>query len=119
AVTTSNVQGVAPKLAAREFSENRVQNDSGNKAEIPSTGPLAATVPGVLDAMIVALDNFGTLKLADVLQPAIELADGFPIDEMRVNYIHNTRQIFEQWPEARAIFLPNGQEPKVGDVFVQ
>jgi len=118
-VTTISGQGIAPQRATREFFENRARGENGGKARIPGNGPLAATVPGVLDAMIVALDNFGTMKLADVLQPAIELADGFPLDEMRVNYIHNTRQIFEQWPEARAIFLPNGQEPKVGDIFIQ
>ena len=117
-VTTVNGQGIAPRLATREFFEKRA-SQSGGVARIPGTGPLAATVPGVLDAMIVTLDNFGTMKLADVLQPAIELADGFPLDEMRVNYIRNTRSVFEAWPEARAIFLPNGQEPKVGDIFVQ
>jgi gamma-glutamyltranspeptidase/glutathione hydrolase len=116
-VTTINGQGIAPRLATREFFEKQAQN--GNAGRIPSIGPLAATVPGVLDAMILALDNFGTLRLADVLQPAIELADGFPIDEMRVTYIKSTRAVFEQWPEARAIFLPNGREPKVGDIFVQ
>src|SRR5712692_2590351 len=45
---------------------------------IPSTGPLAATVPAVLDACVTALDQFGTKSLAEVMQPAIELADGFP-----------------------------------------
>ncbi|MFN7926713.1 MAG: gamma-glutamyltransferase [Blastocatellia bacterium] len=55
--------------------------------------------------MIVALDEFGTLKLADVLQPAIELAEAFPIDELRVQYIRNTRSIIEQWPETAAIFF--------------
>ncbi len=128
-VVTINGQGTAPALATREFFEQRAaQGDSSKDASgrnnnkpgsIPSTGPLAATVPGVLDAMIVALDNFGTMKLADVLQPAIELADAFPIDELRVNYIRNTRKVYEQWPASRAVFLPNGKEPKVGDIFVQ
>ncbi|MEP7271054.1 MAG: gamma-glutamyltransferase family protein [Acidobacteriota bacterium] len=112
AVVTINGQGVAPELATREFF-------TGKGLRIPSTGPLAATVPGVLDAMIVALDQFGTMRLADVMTPAIELADGFPIDELRVAYIQRTRKVFEEWPAARAIFLPNGEEPKVGDVFVQ
>jgi gamma-glutamyltranspeptidase / glutathione hydrolase len=126
-VVTINGQGQAPQLATREFFEKQAASSSQGQAEvrgrregsIPSTGPLAATVPGVLDAMIVALDKFGTLKLADVLQPAIELAEAFPIDELRVQYIRNTRRVFEQWPDAKAIFLPNGQEPKVGDIFVQ
>ena len=112
-VVTINGQGFAPRLATREFFEKRAAGP------IPSTGPLAATVPGVLDAMIVALDGFGTRQLDEVLAPAIDLADGFPIDELRVNYIHRTRVVFEEWPAARAIFLPNGQEPKVGDIFVQ
>ncbi len=86
---------------------------------IPSTGPLAATVPAVLDACVTALDRFGTKSLSEVMQPAIELADGFPIDELRVNYITTRAQIFSRWPEAKRIFLPNGQAPKVGDVFVQ
>lgn len=125
-VITINGQGQAPELATREFFEKRTPQSgddagrSGSKPPpIPSTGPLAATVPGVLDAMIVALDKYGTLKLAEVMQPAIELADAFPIDEMRVNYIRNTRGVYEQWPASRAVFLPNGQEPKVGDIFVQ
>jgi gamma-glutamyltranspeptidase / glutathione hydrolase len=122
-VITINGQGQAPELATREFFEKRTPEGGdasrGGTPPIPSTGPLAATVPGVLDAMIVALDNYGTMKLADVMQPAIELADAFPIDELRVSYIHNTRRVYEQWPASRAVFLPNGQEPKVGDIFVQ
>jgi len=86
---------------------------------IPSTGPLSATVPAVLDACVTALDQFGTKSLAEVMQPAIELADGFPIDELRVQYIQTRAPIFSQWPDAKRVFLPNGQVPKVGDVFVQ
>src|SRR5260370_20463605 len=86
---------------------------------IPSTGPLAARVPAVLDACVTAMDKFGTKSLAEVMQPAIELADGFPIDELRVQYITTRAPIFSQWPDAKRIFLPNGEVPKVGDVFVQ
>ncbi len=123
-VVTINGQGQAPALATREFFERRVTNDPGEvrgrkQGSIPGTGPLAATVPGVLDAMIVTLDQFGTMKLSEVLQPAIELAEAFPIDELRVTYIRNTRSIIEQWPDTRAVFLPNGEVPKVGDIFVQ
>src|SRR5438445_4621534 len=91
----------------------------GQPGMIPSTGPLSATVPAVLDACVTALDRFGTKSLSEVMQPAIELADGFPIDELRVEYIRTRPPIFSQWPEAKRIFLPNGAVPKVGDVFVQ
>ncbi|MGH9802287.1 MAG: gamma-glutamyltransferase family protein, partial [Blastocatellia bacterium] len=115
---TINGQGQAPQLATIEFFEKQ-RKDPSKPAVIPSTGPTAATVPGVLGAMIVALQNYGTMKLADVMQPAIELADGFPIDELRIQYIKNTRPAYEQWKDTTDIFLPNGQVPKIGDIFVQ
>lgn len=115
---TINGQGQAPMLATIEFFEQQ-RKDPSKPALIPSTGPTAATVPGVLDAMIVALQNYGTMKLADVMQPAIDLADGFPIDELRVQYIKNTRPAYEKWKDTTDIFLPNGEVPNVGDIFVQ
>ena len=138
--------GTAPAKATREFFVNRArqrgsvttatapdsaatQRAAGNadmptmasaqSGMIPSTGPLSATVPAVLDACVTALDQFGTKSLAEVMQPAIELADGFPIDELRVQYITTRAPIFSQWPDAKRVFLPNGQAPKAGDVFVQ
>jgi len=140
--------GTAPATATREFFVNRAKQMGGADAKatapdssatqgvtnagldmptmagaqsgmIPSTGPLAATVPAVLDACVTALDQFGTKSLSEVMQPAIELADGFPIDELRVQYIKTRAPIFSQWPDAKRIFLPNGEVPKVGDVFVQ
>src|SRR5437667_5549836 len=91
----------------------------GQPGMIPSTGPLVATVPAVLDACVTALDQFGAKSLAEVMQPAIELAEGFPIDELRVQYIATRAPIFSQWPDAKRLFLPNDAVPKVGDVFVQ
>src|SRR5438309_5565548 len=136
--------GTAPAKATREFFVNRAKergagtiatapdSSATQRAEtegttypeakpglIPSTGPLAATVPAVLDACVTALDQFGTKSLAEVMQPAIELADGFPIDELRVQYIQTRAPIFSQLPDAKRIFLPNGAVPKAGDVFVQ
>src|SRR5438128_1975451 len=69
--------------------------------------------------VVTALDQFGTKSLAEVMQPAIELADGFPIDEMRVSYIERTRKIFEPWATSAKVFLPNGRVPKVGEMFAQ
>src|SRR5437016_3117661 len=91
----------------------------GQPGMIPSTGPLSATVPAVLDACVTALDHFGTKSLSEVMQPAIELADGFPIDELRVEYIKTRAPIFSKWPEAKKLFLPNGNVPKPGDIFIQ
>lgn len=120
--------GTAPAKATRDFfisrskeatASDRPTMASAASGVIPSTGPLSATVPAVLDACVVALDQFGTKSLAEVMQPAIELADGFPLDELRVDYIKSRGPVFSQWPDAKRIFMPNGQTPKVGDVFVQ
>ena len=137
--TVINGQGIAPKLATREFFLDRARrgereegpvytgapeyvsiNEGGAQPGIiPSSGILPATVPGVLDAVVTALDRFGTKTLTEVMQPAIELADGFPIDEMRVSYIEKTRKLIERWESSRKIFLPNGRLPQVGDIFSQ
>jgi len=126
--------GQAPMKATREFFVNRNSSDvvlvgpppspttmpaAKKPGMIPSTGPLSATVPAVLDACVTALDQFGTKTLAEVMEPAIQLADGFPIDELRVQYIRTRSPIFSQWPDAKRVFLPGGEIPKVGDIFVQ
>ena len=126
--------GQAPLKATREFFVERAKkmeteaDTSRGQGEmaarrkpglIPPTGPLSATVPAVLDACVTALDQFGTKTLEEVMEPAIELADGFPIDELRVQYITSRSVVFSQWPDAKRVFLPNGQVPKAGDMFVQ
>jgi len=134
-----NGQGIAPRLATREFFLERAKKGDSDQGPvyrgspeyvsiseggsrpgaIPSSGILPATVPGVLDAVVTTLDRFGTKTLGEVMQPAIELADGFPLDELRVNYIEKTRPIFERWPTSAKLFLPGGRVPRVGEVFSQ
>src|SRR5688572_20302078 len=113
--------GQAPMKATREFFVNRATSEAGARKGglIPATGPLSATVPAILDACVTALDQFGTKTLAEVMEPAIQLADGFPIDELRVQYIRTRSSVFSQWPDAKRVFLPGGEVPKVGDIFVQ
>ena len=119
AVTTATAPDSAATSRSANSNADMPTMAGAQSGLIPSTGPLAATVPAVLDACVTALDQFGTKSLAEVMQPAIELADGFPIDELRVQYIATRAPIFSQWPDAKRIFLPDGQVPKVGDVFVQ
>lgn len=119
--------GQAPMKATREFFVNGTPSDATGTTQpgarkgglIPSTGPLSATVPAILGACVTALDQFGTKTLAEVMEPAIQLADGFPIDELRVQYIKTRAPIFSQWADAKRVFLPGGEIPKPGDIFVQ
>src|SRR4030095_11543888 len=121
AVTVINGQGTAPQLATRKFFLDQAKKGEPKKGPpyIPSSGILPATVPAVLDAVVTALDRFGTKSLAQVMQPAIELADGVPIDELRANYIERTRKIYEPWPSSARVFLPGGHQPKPGEIFSQ
>ena len=76
--------GGAPAKATVEFYRNR-KPEPWEKADhmppIPTQGILAATVPGVFDALILALTQFGTMSFAQVSAPAIEYADGFPMGD--------------------------------------
>lgn len=121
AVTVINGQGIAPQLATRQFFLDQAKKGEPQKGPpfIPSSGILPATVPGVLDAVVTALDRFGTKSLAQVMQPAIELADGVPIDELRASYIERTRKVYEPWPSSAKVFLPGGRVPKPGEMFSQ
>src|SRR5262245_47613431 len=70
-VVVVNGQGPAPAAAVPEV--------WAGKPYIDFHGPKAATVPAVLDSMATVLSQFGSKRLAEVLAPAIELADGFPM----------------------------------------
>jgi gamma-glutamyltranspeptidase/glutathione hydrolase len=78
-------------------------------------------VPATIDAWILALQRFGTMRLTDVLGYAIALAeDGFPMyEDLRECLLANRERFVEQWPTSAAIYLPGGEAPEVGDVFHQ
>jgi gamma-glutamyltranspeptidase/glutathione hydrolase len=74
-VYSINAEGTTPKLATIEW----YRTHSGGKLPVDD-GLLAATVPGVVDAWYIMLSRWGTRSFADVLTPAIELAErGVPI----------------------------------------
>lgn len=125
-VTIAGV-GTMPKAASAEFFRNRklqageVQNmePNGLRGFLPVAGLMPALVPGMVDAGLVALRDFGTKSFADVIAPAIEVADGNPLDESRLSAIRYTRQFAELWPTTKAVFLPGGQIPRLGEIFRQ
>src|SRR5579863_8842938 len=119
--------GTMPKLATAEMFRTRPLRageileiePGGLKGIIPVAGIMPALVPGMVDSGLVALREFGTKSFNDAIASAIELADGFAIDEMRVNSIAASRRFFDLWPTSKAHFLVNGQIPRVGEVFRQ
>lgn len=119
--------GTMPKLATADMFRTRrlmpfeiLEMDPGGlKGIIPVAGLMPALVPGMVDAGLLALREFGTKSFNDVIAPAIELADGFAIDQMRAQSIAGSRPFFDQWPTSKAHFMPDGRTPNVGEIFRQ
>ena len=95
-------------------------------ALIPGEGLLAAGVPAAFDALVTALERFGTMSLAAVLQPALALAsEGFPVhpglrgpsDYLPFSIWHSTQKFRQQWPTSVQLYMPGGRLPEVGEVW--
>jgi len=111
-VVSINAEPCAPKLATIDWYEKN------NDGRIPiSDGLLSGGIPGVVDAWYILLDRWGTMSFAQVLQPAIELAEnGYPLSEAGARLIAGTAKI-RKYPSTVKIYLPNGQAPKAGEIF--
>ncbi len=110
-VTVVCGQGTAPKAATPAyFLEAGV---------IPGNGPNGGTVPAVIDSMALTLQNFGTMSLAQVMAPALELADGFPMYGMLRFALEANRESTERWEWARRTYYPEGRIAEIGELFRQ
>jgi gamma-glutamyltranspeptidase/glutathione hydrolase len=112
-----NALGVAPTGATPEFFRQR------NMAYPPEYGPLAAVTPGTPGGLMVMLAEYGTMSLRDVLAPAIDMADGYPIEAQAADAIESQKAEIKKWPYSKAVFLPHAGEqreaPRAGEIFKQ
>ena len=120
--------GTMPKLASAELFRNRPLQigevleppaKNGLKGFVPVAGLMCALVPGLPEASLVALREYGTKSFAQVIAPSIELADGTAIDEMRSNSIESSKEFFTLWPTSMAHFVPNGHVALPGEIYRQ
>jgi gamma-glutamyltranspeptidase / glutathione hydrolase len=112
-VWSINAEGTAPKLATIDWYK---ANQAG---KIPvNDSLLSGTVPGAVDAWYILLSRWGTKTFAEVLQPAIELAErGLPIGGNGFNARTFTRYA-DKYPTTKKLFgPPNGQRWQVGEVW--
>ena len=86
---------------------------------VPGTGLLAACVPGMFDTWMLLLRDYGTLRLADALAPAIFYASqGHPLVERANATIATVAELFRtHWPTSAAVYLPGGKAPPTGTLF--
>src|SRR5687768_8246793 len=112
-----NALGVAPTGATPEFYKSKGYDYP------PEFGPLAAVTPGTPGGILVMLAEFGKLSLAEVLGPAIELADGYPIEAQTADSIEKWKDEIRKWPSSKRTFLVHeGQAreaPHAGEIFRQ
>jgi len=108
-----NALGVAPTGATAAFYRKQGMRYP------PEFGPLAAVTPGTPGGLFVMLAEFGTLRLVDVLAPAIELADGYPIERETTEQIRRAAKRLREWPDAARVMLPGGELPVPGAMFRQ
>ena len=113
-----NALGVAPTGATPEFFKSMGMDYP------PEFGVHAAVTPGTPGGLLVMLEEFGTMSLAQVLAPAIEMADGYPIEEAAANSIEREKGRLQQWPYSKKVFLPHlgtgdRAAPYAGEIFRQ
>lgn len=115
-VLVVNGNTVAPRRASIEAFRERGYDS------IPGEGILAAGVPVAFDSVALALQNWGTMTLKDVLRPARDLArDGFPVHEglagpteVEDSIFPNREKFLRDWPSTAKIYLPGNEIPVVG-----
>lgn len=111
-VWSLNAEGTAPRLATIEW----YQKNNGGRLPVDD-GLLAGTVPGVVDAWYILLDRWGTMSFAQVLAPAIDLAEnGFPISSGLARGIAGSKKLKKN-PSSVRVYFPNGQAPRTGEIF--
>jgi len=112
-----NALGAAPTGATPEFfMEKELEYP-------PAYGPLAAVTPGTPGGLLTMLAEFGSMSLKQVLQPTMEMAEGYPVEEELVSRIEGSKERIKKWPYSKKVLLPHlGKEheaPEVGEIFVQ
>jgi len=116
-IVAINGLGVAPTGATVDFYRRK------GLRYPPEHGPLAAVTPGTPGALLTMLAEYGRLSLAEVLAPAITLADGYPIDAETADKIEAEKEKIRQWPYAKSVMLPHPdaarEAPQAGEMFRQ
>jgi gamma-glutamyltranspeptidase/glutathione hydrolase len=116
-VVALNALGVAPSGATPEFFKRRKLQYA------PEYGPLAAVTPGTPGGLMLMLAEYGRLSLAEVLAPAIQMAEGYPIDAETADRIEEEKARLKGWKQAARVMLPHLGEareaPSPGEIFRQ
>lgn len=107
-----NASGRSPKsLTLQWFKDNGYES-------IPAYGPLPVSVPGCVDGWFELNGKFGSMKMEDILAPAIRYArEGFPVSELISYYWTRSAPFLSKYPGFKEIFTIDGRGPEKGEIF--
>lgn len=109
-----NASGRAPRALSLDYFKKK-----GIKT-MPADGMEPITVPGAFDGWVTLLEKYGSMKLADLLAPAIEYAEnGFPVMEKTAADWESEVAKLKKTPAAAANYLVDGRAPRAGEIFRQ
>ncbi len=122
---------IAPSLASRDM---YLDKDGKVIPKSSTVGYLAVGVPGTVAGLALALEKYGSMKWADLVAPAHKLAlEGFPVSYELANLLSTNkdlvarfpsgstgpRDLLNQFPESKKIFLKNGEYYQPGEILKQ
>ncbi|MFC2158370.1 gamma-glutamyltransferase family protein [Acidobacteriota bacterium] len=112
-----NALGVAPTGATPEYFKEK------NMEFPPAYGPLAAVTPGTPGGLLTMLAEWGKLSLKEVLAPAMQMAEGYPVEADFVRRVEESKDRIKEWPYSKPVLLPHfGEEqeaPHEGELLSQ
>jgi gamma-glutamyltranspeptidase / glutathione hydrolase len=107
-----NATGPAPAAATVDLYKS--------KGGLPADGPLSVIVPGALGGMELAAQKYGTRSMADVLAPAIDIAEnGYPVTESLAGSLRSSRDKLAKAASTKKIWFSGDQPLQAGDRVIQ
>jgi gamma-glutamyltranspeptidase/glutathione hydrolase len=115
--TAIDFRETAAKLASRDM---YLDKNGEFNADLSQNGITSAGIPGSVAGLLYALEKYGTMKLEEVIQPAINLAeDGFPLSASNARSLEWTLNDFKKYPSSLKVFSKNGVAYQEGEIFKQ
>ncbi|MFY9570900.1 MAG: gamma-glutamyltransferase, partial [Blastocatellia bacterium] len=109
-----NASGRAPRALNLDYFAKK------GMRSMPDSGMEPVTVPGAVDGWVALLEKYGTMKLADLLAPAIEYAEnGFPVMEKTAAEWADSVAKLKRTPASSSTYLVDGRAPRAGEIFRQ
>lgn len=119
-ISLPDAQGVVAINGSGRAPENATLDRFGQTKTIPEDGLLSAAVPGTVDCWGQVAARYGTMKLAELLEPAAAYAqEGVPVTNRLHQMIALDADKYSRSPESAKTFLPNGEVPRVGTIWQQ